>query len=133
MDGDISKNNRKPDLFHAINRVFHFRDARGLWRGPGRAGAALFTFAAYLGAVISPGPHAVAGACIGPPRHLSSRPFDYDRSAAVLGWPPDTLRSASRDARRERRRGGPPATSAHVRCHAPTRDLSHHRRFPLFP
>ena len=55
----------------------------------------LFTFAAYLGAVISPRPHGVASAALG---FLGIFLPGLLILTAVLEWPPDTLRSASRRA-----------------------------------
>ena len=45
----------------------------------------LFTFAAYLGAVVRPSPHGIAGRRAGPLRHFSSRHPDPSRRPAVLG------------------------------------------------
>jgi chromate transporter len=63
----------------------------------------LFTFAAYLGAVVTPQPHGIVGAALGARRHLSSGCADFDRDAALLGQLSLPDRCASGDARHQRR------------------------------
>jgi chromate transporter len=48
----------------------------------------LFTFAAYLGAVVNPSPQWAGGRCAGPHRHLSSRRADPPGHVALLGNAP---------------------------------------------
>ena len=66
----------------------------------------LFTFAAYLGAVVSPSPHGVAGAALGLFRHFPSRHSDSSRHVAVLGQLSQARGRAGRDARSQRRSRG---------------------------
>jgi hypothetical protein len=66
----------------------------------------LFTFAAYLGAVVKTSPHGLTGAALAD-RHFSSRCADPDGHIAFLGVLPEACRSAGCDARRQRGRGRP--------------------------
>ena len=83
------------------------RLSRGLWRGPGRAGAAVH-FCGLSWRRCQPWAARRCRRRIGPPRHLPSWNIDPDRRVAVLGYAPETRLSASRDGRRQRSRGWPP-------------------------
>jgi chromate transporter len=63
----------------------------------------LFTFAAYLGAVVNVSPHGLPGAAIGLIGIFPSRDSDPPCRAAVLGFVAETSRRASDHARRQRR------------------------------
>lgn len=67
----------------------------------------LFTFAAYLGAVVGQSPHGVAGAAFGLSRHLSAGHPGPDRSFALLGHLPQPAGHSGDDARRQRSGRGP--------------------------
>ena len=62
----------------------------------------LFSFAAYLGAVVRPSPHGLFGRSTGLDRHLSSRLADPRGDVAVLGRVAKARERAGRHARRQR-------------------------------
>lgn len=71
----------------------------------------LFTFAAYLGAVVGPAPHGVVGAAVALVGIFLPGLLPGGR-AAVLGWAARPSRSTSRAVRRQRRRGRRPRRGA---------------------